>query len=56
MSIFENSLLTVVNVYATVYNMLNNTLMRPRFLSQVARRLQLLKAAAAEIARLKAVR
>jgi hypothetical protein len=32
---------------------MNNTLLRPRHLSPVARRLQLRKAAAAEVARLK---
>ena len=52
MSILENRCLTAVNVYTTVYNM-TNTLMAPRFLSPVARRLRLLKAGYAEVARLR---
>lgn len=38
MSIPENTYLTPVNVYGTVYDM-NNTLTRPTFLTPVARRL-----------------
>ena len=54
MSILENRCLTLVNVYATVYDMdTTKMLPRVRHLSPVARRLQLRKAGAAESSRLR---